>query len=287
MRKGLKRHKISGRYVAAILLMTGLCAFSKFHADISNQDITVLQAFLQYSREELTSLGEFAGAYRVAQAFRSSDWFIVFLPLLASLPRITDFAEQWLGGNYYLAISRGTRKRYALTVMRDAALSGFLCVSAGIILYYLFVYLKFPHDSMYMASAEGVALGMTSADRLWALAFPVLHTGLLAAVASMICTVLVVLIKDRFLAVSLPVLLEYISWKLSESHSFALMFQYENGAPVREHIVELFLPAAHLYYDYLFKNHFRIGYWFYLVLMGGFGLTLFLFFACLVRRRNG
>lgn len=287
-----RTRNVSGKFWLAVGITVLLCAGSRFQGDTSNTDVTVLQAYFTYSRAELLQLGEGACAYQALMGFRDMEWFVAALPLIAAFPTIYDFAEQWFGGSYYQLISRKTRFQYAAGNMWKAAVSGFFTTLVGVLVYGGLLYIKFPTLGEYQLprledSMLAMAYGATDMERSVCFLRAVFHVGMLSAVAAMICTVLVIVLKDRFLAVSLPVLTEYFSIKLAGVYMNRLYEEYGFSAiPLKKRLIELLLPSSHLYYDNTFQNIYGVAYGYYLILLGVIILLIFAFFWWLIERRS-
>lgn len=281
---------ISGKFWISVCVTVLLCTCSRFWGNAGESDSTVLQAFFRYSKSELFNMGEEGSAYYVTMGFRDMEWFIVALPLLSAFPSVYDFAEQWLGGSYYMLISKKTRMKYAIQSLLKAALAGFGVVVLGIFLYTLCVYLKFPKYHLYQLTPEesmaAISYGFTDLSRWLSFLKSVFHVGLLSAMAAMISTVLVIVIRDRFLAISLPMLAEYFSIKLNNVYQKYLYRDEVENIPVRKHIPEFFMPSNHLYYDRNFSITFEMTYWEYLALMGAIILLIFALFWWVIERRS-
>lgn len=291
MKHRVKFGGLSRTYWAAVGMTVLLCALSRFQGDTAYTGMISLQAFFLYSREELLRMGEYGCAYMTAVGFRDTDWFCIALPLLVSLPGIHDFAGQWMGGNYYLNVSRSTRKRYAMKWLWRAAWQGFCVVVMGIVLYTGMVYLKFPcyHEVTLEAGAGMIdmAYGATDFARWIFFIKAVLHTGLLSAITAMCAVVLVAVMKDSFLSVSFLILGEYVSMKLELAYGVLIVLKYGDGEiPLKIRLLQFLMPTRHLYFDRMFQTFFHVGYWFYLVLAGVAVLMIISVFIWLVRRRS-
>jgi hypothetical protein len=175
--------------------------------------------------------------------------------------------------------------------MGRAAWQGFAAMALGCVAYIALVYVKFPSYRTYgldaAESATAMAYGATALARGLVLAKSVLHTGTLSAIAAMFALLFVVLFRDRFLAVSFLVLVEYFSMKIGLAHGVYLAVKYnDTDNAVKEYLVELLLPSSHLYYDQNFEAIFKTGYAVYLLLLGVVVLSLVGCFVYLVKRRN-
>lgn len=286
--------RVPWKFAACLLGTVLLCGFGRFVGSAPEVEEISFYAWIRYSREELLLMGEEASAYSVMASFRDMEWFIVFLPLLAAFSTVTDFAEQWFSGYYYPSISRKTRRRYAAEWMLRAAFRGFACIVAGILVYFLLVYCKFPRYEEFGldtdASMIAMAYGKTEAQRFLTLVFKVFHTGLLAAVFAMGSVALTVFWKDSFFAVSGLVLVEYFSKKLYGAYEGSLIVRYYSQGqevPTIGRIFRFFFPSNHLYYDQSFAFEYGVGYWLYLVFTGVGIAGIWIWFYRMVKRRDG
>ncbi|MCD8299774.1 MAG: hypothetical protein LUC41_01140 [Clostridiales bacterium] len=284
MRKIFFRQRFfSGKLVFAVLLVFALCFCSTFMGDAEGK--TMFQALFCYSKEELASMGEGAAAYMGLMGFRDSEWFPVLLPVLVSFPWVYDFTGQWFSGNYYLAVSRMSRKTYALRTMIRAAGTGFFILAAGVLLYAACLWICFPHYSTNDPAVSALAMtyGATVLQRAAYFIKSLLHTGLLAALLAMLSVVLAVVLKDRFLALTLPVLAGYMSVKLSAVCRTA---GHAGGNSKGGGLVMFLFPSEHLYYDRLFAYSFGLSYGFYLFFLVVMAVLLTGLLMCWVNRRN-
>ncbi len=286
---------IPWKYLLCVLGMVLLCGFSGFQGNPLGTDEISLYAWLHYSRQELLQMGELASDYSVMSCLTGMQWFVVILPVLAAFPAVTDFAGQWFGGYYYPSISRTTRRKYAAKWMMKAAWQGFACVVAGILIYFILVYLKFPHYGEFGLEADNsmiaMAYGATAGKRLLVLALKVFHIGLLAAVFSMGSVALTVVCKEGFFAISSLALVEYFSQKLSSAYEGLMIVRYYNkgleDVPLSCKLVRFLFPSNHLYYDQSFSYEYGVGYWLYLIFAGLLIAGICLWFYKMVKGRNG
>ncbi len=283
--------RLSGKFWVAMCVMVLLCACSRFQGDPARGDLTVLQVFFIYSRSELLELGETACACQVFMGFRDMEWFMVALPVIASFPVLYDFAEEWSGGNYYQVISRSSRSRYAAGKLWKAASRGFGAVVSGIFLYGILVFLRFPSLGEYQLTPEEsmtvMAYGMSGAARLFCFLKAALHTGWLAAIAAVFCSLLVIVLRDRFLSVTFPILLEYFSIKLLNLYYAFLYGRYgADEIPLIFRVIEFLFPSGHLYYDNTFQVTYGLRYGCYFIFTGGFAFLICILFLWVVERRS-
>lgn len=284
---------LSGKYVICALGVLLLCFTSRFPGnDVDSNEITLVAYFI-YDQKQLLQIGEMASSYSVAVSFRDMEWFIVLLPVLAAFPVISDFTEEWFSGNYYMAISRTTRKKYAIKWMIKVAIESFLCVICGIFIYVLLVYIKFPSYLLYNCSFDesilANAYGYTCIERGITLICSAFHTGMLGAILAMLSVVVTVFCKNSFYAMSGLSLVEYFSKKLSSAYEGFLFYHYyEKGEeiPARYNLLRFFFPSNHLFYDQSFRKEFGIWYGVYLVILIVLSVFIVFLFYMQIRRRN-
>ena len=235
-------------------------------------------------------MNEFASLEAVLSGFRDMMWFPVALPLIAALPCVSDFYESWFGGSYYMLLSRKSRFRYAVDVLIKAALTSFFSVFAGCLLYAFMAGLKFPLlSSMPIASFESYLLYETDGTVFLKALFSVLHTSYVTSVLSVFSLILVLLLKDPFFAVSIPVLLEYLSIKVNEILGIYIYKNYmlsHMDVPAKVLGFSLLLPSEHLTMDQVFYYNFSLPYFIYFLGMLALMLLLCVIFIILVKRRN-
>lgn len=190
----MKKEIASGKYLICIVGIMLLCFTSRFPgSDVDLHEMT-LMAFVTYGKSQLLQMGEMASSYSVAVSFRDMGWFIVLLPVMSVLPVVSEFAEEWFSGHYYISISRTTRIKYTIKWMTKAAAETFVGVVSGIILYFILVYIKFPAYILFGDAAESSVIanvyGTTIAARGFHLGVSVIHTGMLASVFAMLSIII-------------------------------------------------------------------------------------------------
>ena len=276
------------KWLAAALLVTVLCFCSRFYDAFTGQEMLLIRAFFQYTGEELLAMGETASSFQAAVGFRDCEWFVVLLPVLAAFPWTDRFMEQWTGGSYYLMISRRTRNRYALGNMAKAAVTGFSVLAAGILLYILMVWLRVPaYQVQGQESMIAWTYGATVMERGVYLARAVIHTSLLGAACAMVSILLAAALRDRFFALSIPMLAAYASDKLSDAWLYYVAVRYDFGTVPEDAWWPGFLfPSQHLFYDTNFTSTFGLGYSVYLAFLLGLLALMAAVFLCMVKRRN-
>ena len=289
----MKKEIVSGKYLICIVGIMLLCFTSRFPgSDVDLHEMT-LMAFVTYGKSQLLQMGEMASSYSVAVSFRDMEWFIVLLPVMSVLPVVSEFAEEWFSGHYYLSISRTTRIKYTMKWMTKAAAETFVGVVSGIILYFILVYIKFPVYLLSGDAAESSVIanvyGTTIAARGFHLGVSVIHTGMLASVFAMLSIVITIICKECFYAVSGFVLAEYFSKKLSSAYEGFLLYQYyDNGEkiPARYNAIRFLFPSNHLFYDRSFYSDFGIKYGWYLIFLILLIIAICGIFYLQIRRRN-
>lgn len=286
------RHLWYGWPVWITIIMTFLlCMCTELPKTSISEPVTVLSAFILIPYEDMLQSNMLC-AERVILRFMTGRWFPILLPVVAGFPSVYIFFDEWFGGGYYNAISRHGRTGYALSKSTSCALIGGTAVLLGCILYAVCVYLYFPHISDYpSAQIEQFYLSRTvDADNIFlewgGLLWNVVAVTMVFALVDLI---FVVVFREKFLALTTPMILQYLSerltdfwngrlWQLSRERGDLEIFN-------RFSALTMLLPSNQLsmYYTFPYHTHLPIGVY-YLILLGIFCLLMYGFHRLLERR---
>lgn len=182
---------LNGKTVTAILLTALLCFFSTFETGEANPP-TVAECLI-----ELLKTGEtkrYLTALNMLSSFDSGFWFYIILPVILSVPSVSVFYDEW-GSGYYFNIHRCGIFNYSLAKAIAYSLNSFLCFTVGAAVFALPIVLVFP------CGAE---------ENLSLILLDFFNTAAVAAAYPLIAVELLILIKEKFFALSIPMLVNYI-----------------------------------------------------------------------------
>lgn len=292
IKNGISSALCSFRFWVAVLVVFFLCLCSNTMGVGAGREETVVWNMLLHDTQEgLYSQGEEYSAYYVIMSFRNMEWFAVLLPLVAAFPFLHNFADEWLTGNYYMGIARQGRRHYALVKMFAAAITGCLVICSGVLMYVAVVTLKFPsYESFHLMEDESTVAflyGAGKSQRLLAFIKSLLHVGMLGGISSMVALLLVTACKDRFFALTIPMMAAYLSTKAANYYLLFVRNTYGwETPPLKVELMELLIPSMYLNLEQSFRYWFGISdfFWYgYLLLIM---LLLTIVMCCIAERRN-
>lgn len=281
----VKRNIMSYRFMIAVVLVVLLCGCVRLDA-VFESTISVIKAYVSYSHAELLGYGEYASAYYVVMYFLEQEWFSVLFPVLAAFPCVYEFADEWLSGNYYITVSRTNKNKYCIGRFVSTAISGALVIIVGVLIFALLIYIRFPALSEYPAD-ELFLFGMqTGGQLLLQFVKRVLHLGMHGALSAIIAVVLMIVLEDRFYALSIPMMIEFMGIKIDGVYISHLVEKYGYSYPHITQIPRLLNPACHLDMDQTFVGSIGLPYRWYLLYVFLLFIGLFTFLNRLMKRRN-
>lgn len=218
--------KMTGlRCLLPILTVTALCFFSHVDTGARVPPTLIEQTFAALSQQKNMPTYQ-----QVIACFDNSYWFYIILPVILSVSAVSDLSEEWFGGGYYLNIHRQNIPRYTISKAGAYSLNSVICFIFGFVLFMLPVMIVFPSESAESLNSvypEGFWLHILS--RLS-------NSAALAAVYPLFCVAAVIIIRDKFLSLSLPMLLNYITGQIGAA---LLVKSYRSETPMYETLAML------------------------------------------------
>lgn len=263
------------RMLLSVLAVTALCFFSHmitydYDAPPTLLEHTINALFkneLRYTRQEIIS------------NFDTSYWFYTVLPVIVSMPAVADFYEEWFGGGFYLNVHRQQIFKYCVSkaVVYSTNAAAIFLVGAG--LFIIPVTLVFPGENAHILSE--IYPGGFSAYMLTRL----LNAAAASAVCPLVTLVILILIKEKFLALSIPMLINYITAQIG---NFLNIKSFTDDKPYLHKIVAL-LPYYQFSQSMGFEYTFGIPFWVWYIAwaLSLVLITTVLFYLVKRRIRNG
>lgn len=260
---------LNTRTLLCVFAVTALCFFSHLEAGGYENPPTLL---------ELTARA-FAGDNKhgytfqqILSAYDYSFWFYIVLPVVLSMPAVSDFYEEWFSGGHFLNVHRQQIFKYCAAKSAAYATNAAAVFLAGFGIF---------------AAVECAAFPLESAAELDPFyAFPAVAMRLLnVTAAGALCPVITVLIliviKEKFLALSFPMLVNYATSLIG---GFLVARAYNEDKPILRQLAYL-LPRYQFSQASGFKSTFGLTFYvWYLAWAAAFALCVFCF-VLLVKRR--
>lgn len=191
----------------SIFMTFGLCFFS--HIIGSPNSLTHLELAVKILNGEKMTNSIF---YQdIICWYDNSFWFYIVLPVILSLPAISDFCAEWFSGSIYLNISRQGITKYTVSKSCAYSLCSLVCFVVGIFVFILIVILIFP-------KANFEYINKLYPNGFWVCIFSrIMNSASVVTIYPLICIVSVIIIKERFLSLSVPLLINYITAQIGNN----------------------------------------------------------------------
>lgn len=192
------------RTLFSVLAITLLCFFSH----TLNSDQTAPPTFL-----ELTADALFKGKCNITRQeiisdFDLSYWFYTVLPVILSMPAVSDLYEEWFGGGFYLNVHRQQIFKYSVSKCAVYSVTAAASFLIGVGLFCAVISAVFPN-------AADARLEWEYPNGFFAYMLPrLLNAAAAAAICPLITVIILILIKEKFLALSIPMLANYMTAQL-------------------------------------------------------------------------
>lgn len=202
------RRTINGKTLLSVFAVTALCFFSHIFSSEANPP-----TIFELMTSTLTGGKNRCTCQDAVNYFDGSYWFYIVLPVILSAPAVSDFFGEWFSGRFYLNLCRRSVRGYAVSKTLAYSLNSVLSFAAGLILFIIPVMIIFPDelpDTLLVLYPEG----------FWSAMLPrFLNTAAVTAVYPLFAVIITILIKEKFLALSIPMLLNYVAAQLGSALS--------------------------------------------------------------------
>lgn len=262
--------KISlARTILCAAAVTLLCFFSHLETGGFENPPTLLEltvkAFCGENKRGFTAL-------EIISAYDYSFWFYIVLPVILSMPSVSDFAEEWFGGGFFTNVSRQQIFKYCAAKSAAYALNAAAVFLAGFGVFAAVVCCAFPIESAELAN---------SYNSLPAIAMRILNVTATGALCPIITILILIVIKEKFLALSFPMLVNYATSLLG---GFLVARAYNEEKPLLRKFAYL-LPSYQFSQSTGFKSTFGMPLFvWYIAWAAAFALCV-ICFVFLVKRR--
>lgn len=152
----LKKTIFSYGFILCIVITCLLCFTSSVYTDsLTGKEYSVLEIIANKSRSLFSS---FTSSRLLHESV--SPYLTLFIPVLSSLPFVTGFCAERLGGNMRFVITRSGKYKYYISKFISAVFSGGIAVMTGFILYSAVICFAFPNESLSVLELIKMYAGM-------------------------------------------------------------------------------------------------------------------------------
>ena len=152
----LKKTVFSYGFILCIVITCLLCFTSSVYTDsFTGKEYSVFEVIANKSRSVFSS-------FTSSQMLHASvsPYLTLFIPVLSSLPFVTGFCAERLGGNMRFVITRSGKCKYCISKFISAVLSGGTAVMTGFILYSSVICFEFSNESLSAVGLIKMFAGM-------------------------------------------------------------------------------------------------------------------------------
>lgn len=152
----LKKTVFSYGFILCIVITCLLCFTSSVYTDsLTGKEYSVFEVIANKSRSVFSS-------FTSSQLLHASvsPYMTIFIPVLSSLPFVTGFCAERLGGNMRFVIIRSGKYKYCISKFISAVISGGIAVMAGFMLYSVAVCFSFSNEGLYALELIKMYIGM-------------------------------------------------------------------------------------------------------------------------------
>lgn len=263
------------RTLLSVLAVTALCFFSHIITFDYDTPPTLIELTLNalFKNEQLYTRQD------IVSNFDTSYWFYIVLPVIVSMPAVADFYEEWFGGGFYLNVHRQQIFKYCVSKSVVYSINAAMILFVGAGLFIIPVTLVFPGESVSVLSEiypDGFSVYML---------MRLLNAAAAAAVCPLVTIIILILIKEKFLALSIPMLINYITAQIG---NFLNIKAFTDDKPYLNKLASL-LPYYQFSLSKSFEDTFEMPFWvWYTAWALAFALAAAVLFYLVKRRiRNG
>lgn len=260
---------LNTRTLLCAAAVTLLCFFSHMEAGSYENPPTLLELTARalagdnkygYTLQEILSV------------FDYSFWFYIVLPVILSMPAVSDFYEEWFGGGYFLNVHRQQIFKYCAAKSLAYALNATAVFLAGFGVFATAVCCAFPVESGELANPY---------SSLTAIEMRILNVTAAGALCPIITVLILIIIREKFLALSFPMLVNYATALIG---GFLVTRAYTEGKPILTRVAYL-LPRYQFSQAMGFQSTFGVPLFvWYIAWAAAFALCV-ICFILLVKRR--
>lgn len=236
----------------SIMVYVALCLLAPVGMPDGNQG-TILALLRSYKKNELIDYGVFYSAETILKGFRDMQWYVVLLPVITSLYPMCNIKEKFFSPVYYYQVSRAGRKNYVRKNLLEAVGYTAAVNNLSLVFFFVIICMRFP----WIDIRDGVETigGINIAP----MAKICLTTTLEAILLLCISLIMMNIFADVFFAMTLPMLMCYMGYKVINLHLIYLRKQYGLDYPESSLRWEILNPSYLVNADNGFERAFGMN----------------------------
>lgn len=214
---------------------------------------TIMAVLCKYNKSELIGYGDFYSVGTILDSFRDMQWYVVLLPVIVSLYPIILMKEKFFSNSYYYRVTREGRKYYSGKTLVEAVGYTTAVNNLSLILFFIIICMKFPCIDILEGKEMSGSIYIVHMAKIC------LMTTLVSLLLLCISLVIMNISGDVFFAITLPMLICYIGYKVLNIHMIYIRKIYGMDFPNRVLRVEILNPAYLINADLAFENTFGVN----------------------------
>ena len=216
----LKISIFSPYFLLSIIMMVLLCIVSPMPNSYNIGDPSIIQCIL--NKDIIWLKSSIANSsYEVFKCYDNFEWFPIIMPIISGFAPIYYINSENESKLSRFVLIRSNKNEYIICKMVSSGLTGGFTVILGILLYGIIVYLNFPNLNQYYTINLDLALEdikmysifpnqLEFKYRISFLCIKLLFTFSTAFLTAIIIYLFLIIIKNKFLTITLPVIINYL-----------------------------------------------------------------------------
>lgn len=272
-------------YLSAVLFLL-LCILGPV-ANINGSDYSVFDFITNREYMALTAEEFECCSYNIMLNFNSSPWFSLGVSVITAIPALAVFIQNSENTRRQILV-RMNKRAYSSGLFWSAFLTGVIVSLVGIMLYAIIAYSAFPSISSFREEAEfiNIIYGDASA-RLLVLVKKIVNCCIVCGIFPPVTLIIYQLLHDRFLAMTIPMMIQYISLKASIMYGtwrYSDPSLFENDGL---NFLDILFPSSCMIHYYYWEQALRLPFACFFIMSGMIIIALYLIFDRLNRRSIG
>lgn len=235
LRFDLKKNILSAPFLlgtGALLMLMLMTSCTVFNGEADQPNYNYIQFLIHSERDEMMSTYLYSDICMFIRGF-GGEWTAVFLPMLAGLACVPMLCDEINSNNFRLCVTRSGQRRYIISKLTASLITAVLMIVTAALIFGLFCLIAFPSPQEYLYGLEGKQLEAVrnslsfseyplnalfcSRNRALVVLSRLITLSLYSAVPCMLSMIMGALTLNKFVSLSVPVMLYFAVRQLAVS----------------------------------------------------------------------
>lgn len=280
-----REYLTSAAFYLAVLLFLLICFFG-ISADVDGAERSAYELFTDSKVYMKACKSVMNSSYLLLLQYDSMPWFSVVMPVVAAFPALAVFTRHY-GDFRIFVLSRVSKKGYSLSLFLSSFLSGFFIALLGISVYAAVIYLRFPTVDSFGDENILSIYGAAPWERFVPFFKRAVNCCVMCGVFPLLTVLICAVARDRFLSLTLPMMIQYLSVKLNLLYSLWLFSDEAFYSSGFFRFVQLLFPSNCMSYGSLLENGLGLPFVCFFIMAGAITAVLYAAFSRIVRLSAG